>query len=87
MAAREQWNSKTGFLMAAVGSAVGLGNMWRFSYLTAESGGAAFVALYLAFTLTVGLPVMLAELTVGRGSGKSPVQALAHFAHGVSGGG
>ena len=77
---REQWNSKAGFMMAAVGSAVGLGNMWRFSYLTAESGGAAFVALYLAFTLIVGLPVLLAELVVGRGSGKSPIQALAHFA-------
>ncbi len=86
MASREQWNSKAGFLMAAVGSAVGLGNMWRFSYLTAEGGGAAFVALYLAFTLMVGLPVMLAELTVGRGSGKSPIQALAHYANGVAGG-
>jgi NSS family neurotransmitter:Na+ symporter len=55
--------------------------MWRFSYLTAEGGGAAFVVLYIAFTLIVGLPVLLAELTIGRGSGKSPIQALAHFAH------
>ena len=81
MAAREQWNSKAGFILAAVGSAVGLGNMWRFSYLTAEGGGAAFVMLYIAFTLAVGLPILLAELTLGRGSGKSPIQALAHFAH------
>lgn len=78
-AAREQWNSSFGFLAAAVGSAVGLGNMWRFSYLTAEKGGAAFVALYLFFTALVGLPVLLAELTVGRGAGKSPVLALDHF--------
>ncbi|MFP6629861.1 MAG: sodium-dependent transporter [Myxococcota bacterium] len=76
---REQWNSKAGFVFAAVGSAVGLGNMWRFSYMTAESGGAAFVALYLGFTVVVGVPIMLAELTIGRGSGKSPIQALAHY--------
>ncbi len=77
--AREHWNSRTGFVLAAVGSAVGLGNMWRFSYMAAENGGAAFVVLYLALTLLVGLPVMLAELTVGRGAGKSPTQALAHY--------
>jgi len=83
---REQWNSKAGFVLAAVGSAVGLGNMWRFSYMTAESGGAAFVALYLGFTVLVGLPIMLAELTIGRGSGKSPIQALAHFGREAPGG-
>jgi NSS family neurotransmitter:Na+ symporter len=76
---REQWSSRYGFVMAAVGSAVGLGNMWRFSYLTAENGGAAFVVLYLAITLGVGLPVLLAELALGRGSQKSPIRALAHF--------
>jgi NSS family neurotransmitter:Na+ symporter len=76
---RDQWNSSLGFIAAAVGSAVGLGNMWRFSYLTAEKGGAAFVALYLLFTAAVGLPVMLAELTIGRGSGKSPILALGHY--------
>ena len=79
MAKRDQWRTRAGFLAAAVGSAVGLGNMWRFSYLTAEQGGAAFVALYLLFTLGVGLPVMLAELAVGRGAGRSPVLALRHF--------
>jgi NSS family neurotransmitter:Na+ symporter len=83
---REQWNSKAGFVFAAVGSAVGLGNMWRFSYMTAESGGAAFIALYLAFTVLLGVPIMLAELTIGRGSGKSPIQALAHYAQGSVGG-
>ncbi len=76
---REHWSSRTGFLMAAVGSAVGLGNMWRFSYLTAENGGAAFVVLYLAVTLLVGLPVLLAELVVGRGSQRSPIRALVHY--------
>ncbi|MCZ6463935.1 MAG: sodium-dependent transporter [Proteobacteria bacterium] len=78
-APREQWTSRTGFLLAAVGSAVGLGNMWRFSYLTAEHGGGAFVLLYLALTLLIGLPVLLAELVLGRGAGRSPVEALAHY--------
>ena len=82
-APREKWNGRAGFILAAVGSAVGLGNMWRFSYLAAENGGAAFVVLYLVLTLLVGLPVMLAEFIVGRGSGKSPVAALAHFGGGA----
>ncbi len=77
--ARERWSSRTGFVLAAVGSAVGLGNMWRFSYLTAENGGAAFVILYVAITLVVGLPVLLAELVLGRGAQQSPVRALLHF--------
>jgi len=76
---RERWSSQLGFTLAAVGSAVGLGNMWRFSYMTAENGGAAFVVLYVAMTLLVGLPVMLAELTVGRSSRRSPIQALVYF--------
>jgi NSS family neurotransmitter:Na+ symporter len=78
-AAREQWSSRTGFVLAAVGSAVGLGNMWRFSYLAAENGGAAFVILYVAITLVVGLPVLLAELVIGRGAQQSSVRALHHF--------
>ena len=78
-AAREHWSTRAGFAFAAIGSAVGLGNMWRFSYLSAENGGAAFVVLYLGITLLVGLPVMLAELTLGRGSQMSPVRALRHY--------
>ncbi len=80
---REQWGTKLGFVLAAVGSAVGLGNMWRFSYLTAENGGAAFVLLYLLMTALIGLPVMLAELVIGRGARKSPIQALAHYGGGA----
>ncbi len=76
---RERWSSRVGFTLAAVGSAVGLGNMWRFSYMTAENGGAAFVVLYVLLTVGVGLPVMLAELALGRGAGRSPVQALVHY--------
>ncbi len=76
---REQWSSRFGFILAAVGSAVGLGNMWRFPYLTAENGGAAFVLLYILLTALVGLPVLLVELTIGRGARRSPVAALGHF--------
>ncbi|MCP4003681.1 MAG: sodium-dependent transporter [bacterium] len=83
VAGRERWSSKTGFLLAAVGSAVGLGNMWRFSYLTAENGGAAFVLLYIVMTLLIGLPVLLAELTLGRGARRSPIEALGVFGGGA----
>ena len=71
--AREQWGSRRGFLMAAVGSAVGLGNMWRFPYLVSENGGAAFVLLYLAIMLVVGLPLLLAELVGRRKMGEESV--------------
>ena len=78
-AQRERWSSRSGFILAAIGSAVGLGNMWRFSYLASDNGGAAFVVLYLAVTALVGLPVLLAEVVVGRGSQKSPIRALQHY--------
>jgi NSS family neurotransmitter:Na+ symporter len=76
---REHWGGRLGFVLAAVGSAVGLGNMWRFSYIAAENGGAAFVLLYLVMTFAVGLPVLLAELVIGRGAQRSPIGAVAHF--------
>ncbi len=75
--AREVFGTRLGFILAAVGSAVGLGNMWRFPYAVAEGGGAAFVVLYILMTLLVGIPVMLAEFTVGRGARLSPIGALA----------
>ncbi|MEE8488591.1 MAG: sodium-dependent transporter, partial [Gemmatimonadota bacterium] len=77
---REGWGSRTGFIMAAVGSAVGLGNMWRFSYVAAEGGGAAFVILYLMFVAFVGLPLLTSELVVGRMAQVSPVKALEKLA-------
>ncbi len=76
---RERWSSRAGFVLAAVGSAVGLVNLWRFSYLSAENVGAAFLVLYLAVTLVVGLPILLAELAIGRGAQKSPIPALQHY--------
>lgn len=63
---REQWGSKLGFVLAAAGSAVGLGNIWRFPYITGQNGGAAFVLLYVALVFVVGFSVMLAEFAIGR---------------------
>jgi neurotransmitter:Na+ symporter, NSS family len=73
---REVWGTRLGFVLAAVGSAVGLGNMWRFPYLASDSGGAAFVVFYILLLLFIGVPVLLAELAVGRKSRLSPVGAL-----------
>ena len=73
---RGSWGTHTGFILAAVGSAVGLGNMWRFSYVAAEGGGAAFVLLYLLFVALIGMPVMTSEFVVGRMAQVSPIEAL-----------
>lgn len=77
---REGWGTNAGFILAAVGSAVGLGNMWRFSYVAAEGGGAAFVILYLLFVAFIGLPLLTSELVVGRMTQVSPVKALEQLA-------
>lgn len=74
---RESWNTRLGFIFAAIGSAVGLGNIWRFPYMTAESGGASFVLLYLFLLFLIGIPVMIAEFVIGRKTRRSPVKALA----------
>lgn len=63
---REGFGSKIGIIAAAAGSAVGLGNIWRFPYVAGENGGGAFLLIYLGFILAIGFPVMLAELTIGR---------------------
>ncbi|MCK4715515.1 MAG: sodium-dependent transporter, partial [Candidatus Marinimicrobia bacterium] len=63
---REQWGSRIGFILAAAGSAVGLGNIWKFPYLVGENGGAAFIVLYLICVILVGLPVVIAEILIGR---------------------
>ena len=73
---RGQWGSKFGFIMAATGSAVGLGNIWRFPYLTGENGGAAFVFVYVICVVFVGAPMLINEITIGRLTGKNPVGAL-----------
>ena len=73
---REQWNSGWGFLMAAVGSAIGLGNIWKFPYVTGMNGGGAFVLVYLAAVMLVGMPVMIAELAMGRAVRRNPFGAF-----------
>jgi len=63
---REQWGSKLGFILATAGSAVGLGNIWRFPYITGKFGGAAFVLIYVGIVVFIGFSVMLAEMAIGR---------------------
>ena len=73
---REGWGTSAGFILAAIGSAVGLGNMWRFPYAVSTRGGAAFVILYVLMVLAVGVPVMMSEFALGRRTGLSPISAL-----------
>jgi NSS family neurotransmitter:Na+ symporter len=75
-----KWKSQTGFLLAALGAAVGLGNLWRFPYVAGENGGAAFVLVYLAAVLFIGLPLVIAELSVGRSGHAEPVSAFESIA-------
>ena len=72
---RGQFSSRAGFILAAAGSAVGLGNIWKFPYVTGANGGAAFLFIYLVIVYSVGLSVMLAELVVGRAAARNPVGA------------
>ncbi|GKX29462.1 transporter [Vallitalea longa] len=73
---RSQWGSKVGFILAAGGSAVGLGNIWRFPYLAGENGGGAFVFIYLITVAIIGFTLMLAEFTIGRYSQSDAVGAF-----------
>ncbi|MEM6646315.1 MAG: sodium-dependent transporter [Bacteroidota bacterium] len=73
---RGQWGSKLAFVFAAAGSAIGLGNIWRFPYTAGESGGGAFVLIYLIFVAVICVPVLFAELAIGRTTRKNPVGAL-----------
>ena len=73
------WASRWVFILAATGSAVGLGNIWKFPYLAGENGGAVFLILYLVFVFTICLSVMLAEFAIGRASEKNPVGAFCDY--------
>lgn len=74
------WSSRLMFVMAATGSAVGLGNIWRFPYITSENGGGAFVLVYLACIALIGLPVLFAEIVIGRRGRMSPINSLKELA-------
>lgn len=80
MAEREsihgQWSSRLMFILAATGSAVGLGNIWKFPYITGENGGGAFVIVYLLCIAVVGVPIMMAEIMLGRRGRQSPINTM-----------
>ncbi|MDA3816899.1 MAG: sodium-dependent transporter [Prolixibacteraceae bacterium] len=73
---RDSFGSKFGVIAATAGSAVGLGNIWRFPYIAGENGGGAFLIIYLLFIILIGLPVMLSELTIGRSTQRNPFGAF-----------
>ena len=68
MATREKFSSRLGFILVSAGCAIGIGNVWKFPYITGMYGGAGFILMYLAFLVVLGLPIMVCEFTVGRGS-------------------
>jgi len=76
----EQWSSRWGFLLAAVGFAVGMGNIWRFPYQLGENGGSAFLIMYLAFALGIGLPLLITEISLGRRGGASAPRSVINVA-------
>jgi NSS family neurotransmitter:Na+ symporter len=70
------WSSRVGFILAVAGSAVGLGNIWRFPYMAGENGGGAFVLVYLACVVVIGLPIMMSEILLGRRGRRNPVATM-----------
>lgn len=78
--AHAHWTSRFAFLMASVGFAVGLGNIWRFPYVAGENGGSAFVLIYLACVFLIGVPILMAELVLGRRGDAAPPIAVARLA-------
>ncbi|QUO48824.1 MULTISPECIES: sodium-dependent transporter [Halorubrum] len=81
--ARETWATRMGFILAAVGSAVGLGNVWRFPFITGQYGGSSFLITYLAFVALIGFPAILVEFVIGRRTERNPVGALRELGSGV----
>ena len=73
---RESFSSRIGFILISAGCAIGLGNVWRFPFITGQYGGASFVLIYLCFLLLLGLPIMVAEFAVGRGSKRSAAKSF-----------
>jgi neurotransmitter:Na+ symporter, NSS family len=83
---RAQWSGRLGFVLAAAGSAIGLGNLWKFPYITLENDGGAFVLVYLAAIALVGAPILGAEVLLGRRSRRNPVGAFGVLSVGKPGG-
>ena len=76
MEKREKFSSRLGFILISAGCAIGLGNVWRFPYITGKYGGAAFVLIYLVFLVILGMPIMAMEFAVGRASRKSAARSF-----------
>jgi NSS family neurotransmitter:Na+ symporter len=76
----QQWSTRLAFILAAAGAAVGLGNIWKFPYIAGENGGGAFVLVYLACIVLLGLPLLMAEVLIGRRGQQNPVNAMAALA-------
>ncbi len=76
----EKWSSKLGFILASAGAAIGLGAIWKFPYVTGMSGGGAFFLLFVIFTLAIGMPMLISEFIIGRGSGKEAISAYKKLA-------
>ncbi|MEM7283939.1 MAG: sodium-dependent transporter, partial [Pseudomonadota bacterium] len=70
------WSSKTAFILAVTGSAVGLGNVWKFPYVAGENGGGAFVLVYLVCVFVIGLPIMMSEVMLGRRGRRNPISTM-----------
>jgi len=73
------WSSRWAFILAATGSAVGLGNIWKFPYITGENGGGAFVLIYLLCIAAIGIPIMMTEVLMGRRGRSTPINSLKHL--------
>ena len=76
----EKWSSKLGFILASAGAAIGLGAIWKFPYVTGMSGGGAFFLLFVIFTLAIGMPMLISEFIIGRGSGREAISAYKKLA-------
>ena len=79
-AASQRWSSRWLFVLAAAGSAVGLGNIWKFPYIAGENGGGAFVLIYLVCIAAVGIPIMVSEVLMGRQGRSSPIHTVRKLA-------
>ena len=83
MSQQEQFSSRIGFILSAAGAAIGLGAIWKFPYITGQNGGGAFLIIFLLFTLILGLPLLVAEFTIGRTAQKDPVNSFKTIAPGT----
>jgi len=77
---RESWSSKKSFILAATGAAVGLGNIWKFPYMAGDNGGSAFVVIYLICVVLIGLPIMMAEIILGKCGSHNPIDTMKNLA-------